>query len=105
MLNQPYLLAFNASIEASCAGAADRGFAVVASEVKVPTQESQIFAELIVDIIMGFEWKSNAAVHSSATNEEALAVISQINPIINLINEAVNKMKKEIKIFKLKDAI
>ena len=43
------------------------------------------------------------ATHSSATSEEALAVVSQIIEIINLINEAVNKMRKEMGIFKLRE--
>ena len=36
------------------------------------------------------------ATHSSATSEEALAVVSQINEIIVLINEAVANMQKEM---------
>ena len=43
------------------------------------------------------------ATHSSATSEEALAVVSQIIEIINLINGAVNNMRKEMEIFKLRE--
>ncbi|HPP78145.1 methyl-accepting chemotaxis protein, partial [Methanospirillum sp.] len=42
------------------------------------------------------------ATQSSATSEEALAVVSQINGIINLINEAVANMRKEMEVFNLR---
>jgi methyl-accepting chemotaxis protein len=42
------------------------------------------------------------ATHSSATSEEALAVVSQINGIINLINEAVSNMRNEMEVFTLR---
>jgi len=43
------------------------------------------------------------ATQSSATSEEALAVVSQINGIINLINEAVMNMRKEMEVFHLRE--
>ena len=42
------------------------------------------------------------ATHSSATSEEALAVVSQITDIIELINQAVSNMHKEMEIFSLR---
>jgi len=42
------------------------------------------------------------ATQSSATSEEALAVVSQINGIINLINDAVANMRKEMEVFNLR---
>jgi methyl-accepting chemotaxis protein len=42
------------------------------------------------------------ATQSSATSEEALAVVSQITEIINLINHAVDNMKKEMETFVLR---
>jgi methyl-accepting chemotaxis protein len=42
------------------------------------------------------------ATHSSATSEEALAVVSQITDIIELINKAVGNMNKEMEVFKLR---
>jgi len=42
------------------------------------------------------------ATHSSATSEEALAVVSQINEIIILINEAVGNMQKEMDSFTIR---
>ncbi|WP_394698608.1 methyl-accepting chemotaxis protein [uncultured Methanospirillum sp.] len=44
------------------------------------------------------------ATHSSATSEEALAVVSQITEIIDLINEAVANMHKEMEVFTLRNA-
>ncbi len=44
------------------------------------------------------------ATHSSATSEEALAVVSQITDIIELINEAVANMHKEMEVFSLRQA-
>jgi len=44
------------------------------------------------------------ATHSSATSEEALAVVSQITEIIDLINEAVANMHKEMEVFILRNA-
>ena len=43
------------------------------------------------------------ATQSSATSEEALAVVTQINEIINLINDAVNNMRDEMGIFHLRE--
>ena len=43
------------------------------------------------------------ATQSSATSEEALAVVSQITDIIELINQAVDNMTNEMKIFRLRD--
>ncbi|MFH0967187.1 MAG: methyl-accepting chemotaxis protein [Methanobacteriota archaeon] len=42
------------------------------------------------------------ATHSSATSEEALAVVSQITDIIELINKAVSNMHKEMEIFTIR---
>lgn len=44
------------------------------------------------------------ATHSSATSEEALAVVSQITDIIELINQAVANMHQEMEIFTLRKA-
>ena len=43
------------------------------------------------------------ATQSSATSEEALAVVSQINEIIDLINAAVGNMQREIELFTLQE--
>ncbi|PWR75311.1 methyl-accepting chemotaxis protein [Methanospirillum stamsii] len=43
------------------------------------------------------------ATQSSATSEEALAVVSQINEIINLINGAVSNMQTEMSAFTLQE--
>ncbi len=43
------------------------------------------------------------ATHSSATSEEALAVVSQINSVIDVINGAVHSMNDEMKKFSLKE--
>jgi len=44
------------------------------------------------------------ATQSSATSEEALAVVSQITDIIELINKAVGNMHKEMEIFTLRNS-
>lgn len=44
------------------------------------------------------------ATHSSATSEEALAVVSQITEIIDLINDAVANMHKEMEVFSLRNS-
>ncbi|PWR74170.1 methyl-accepting chemotaxis protein [Methanospirillum lacunae] len=44
------------------------------------------------------------ATHSSATSEEALAVVSQITEIIDLINDAVANMNKEMGVFTLRNS-
>jgi len=44
------------------------------------------------------------ATQSSATSEEALAVVSQITDIIELINHAVANMHKEMEIFTVRNS-
>jgi len=76
------------------------------SVAKATEQQAASFEEITASVNeMSTLVKRTAddATQSSATSEEALAVVSQIIEIINLINGAVNNMRKEMEIFKLRE--
>ncbi|MBF0226678.1 MAG: methyl-accepting chemotaxis protein [Desulfobacterales bacterium] len=85
---QTNLLALNATIEAAGAGEAGKGFAVVANEVKELARQTARATEEIKIKIEGMQTNTTAAIKAI---EEIVAVIKEINSIMNTIASSVEE--------------
>jgi methyl-accepting chemotaxis protein len=118
--DQTNLLALNAAIEAARAGEYGRGFAVVADEVRKLAERASSSTKEIAELIINIQRDVNETVDSISTSYEeiekgcdlasdagkalkdisaqALAVATQINEIVDAVQELTNLSKEMVTI-------
>lgn len=92
--SKTHLLAINASIEASRAGAAGKGFAVVASEIKSLSENSSAAANAISDVCK--EMNANIANIKSCFGEVISFMREDVSTIFTDMNEISEKLKSSM---------
>ncbi len=90
---QTNLLALNATIEAARAGEAGKGFAVVAGEIKHLASQT---AEATEKIKSNIDWIQNSTKSTVEDIREVVAVINEVNEIVNNISMAVDNQTQTI---------